>query len=57
VKREDVIKKYKGKYIKFTRIYDYGEKCFIYTVQRAYDEIHEDTTLAEDLETEYEYLR
>lgn len=50
-------KKYKGRYIKVIKTYDYQKSINLYEVIKTYKEIHEDTTLAEDLETPFEYSR
>lgn len=52
--------KYKWRYIDVHKCPDWdrnakGEK--LYEVRRSYKDIHENTTRAEDLETDYEYCR
>ena len=57
---KQVQRKYKGKYIEVCKCPDWdrnekGEK--LYEVRKSYKEIHENTTRAEDLGTDYEYCR
>lgn len=55
--REQVNRRYKGKYIEIYKTYDYSEGCWIYEVRKIYNEIHENTTLGEDVGTGLEYTR
>ena len=55
--KEQVNKKYKGIYIEFSGVYDYIKKQTLYTIFKTYKCIHENTTLGEDVGTEYEYTR
>lgn len=57
MKQSEVNKKYRGKYIDISKIYDYSMREWIYTVNRAYRDIHENTTLGEDVGTDREYTR
>lgn len=52
-----VNKKYKGRYVDFSKRYDYEKKCWVYEVHRTYGTIHENTTLGEDVGTNMEYRR
>lgn len=57
---KQVQKKYKGRYIDVRKCpsWDTNEKDEqLYEVRKAYREIHENTTLAEDLGTEQAYKR
>lgn len=55
--KEQVNKKYKGKYIEVYRTHDYSKQVDIYEVKRVYSKIHENTTRGEDVGTQYEYTR
>lgn len=55
--KEQINKKYKGKYIEIGKTYDYQKQCWIYEVRNVYEVIHENTTLGEDVGTELEYKR
>ena len=55
--KEQIHKKYAGKYIEFSQIYDYENNRWRYDVHNVYKEIHENTTLGEDVGTELEYKR
>lgn len=56
--KEQINKKYKGKYISFTKQYDYNNDCYMYTVTgKATSFIRENTTLGEDVGTVSEYRR
>ena len=49
--------KYQGRYIEVHKQYDYIEGCWMYKVGKSYKEIHENTTLGEDVGTDMEYRR
>lgn len=56
--KSQVNKKYKGKYISFTKTYDYANKQWLYEVnEKTFKEIRENTTLGEDVGTNLEYSR
>ena len=55
--KDQINKKYKGKYIKILKTYDYSKQQYLYEVLKVYKDIHEDTTLGEDVGTELEYCR
>jgi len=55
--KEQVNKKYKGRYIEFTKIKDFNNDIDLYEVGKTYKEIHENTTLGEDVGTPLEYTR
>jgi len=55
--KEQVHKKYKGRYISITKHFDHESDQWLYTVGKTYSEIHEDTTLGEDVGTSDEYRR
>jgi hypothetical protein len=55
--KEQVNKKYKGRYIEFNRTYNYTIGGYEYEVYKTYKDIHENTTLGEDVGTVYEYSR
>jgi hypothetical protein len=55
--KEQINKKYKGKYIEFTSIYDYSKKINIYEVIKVSPTIRENMTLGEDVGTSLEYCR
>lgn len=57
--KEQVNKKYKGKYIEFATIYNYlgRREAPEYVVTRVYKQLHENSTLGEDVGTEWEYRR
>ncbi len=50
--KEQINKKYKGKYVEFYKNFDK-----FYVVRKVYKAIHENTTLGEDVGTEFEYMR
>lgn len=52
-----VNKKYKGRYVSITSRFDYSTGQKMYTVNKTYSDIHEDTTLGEDVGTALEYRR
>jgi hypothetical protein len=57
---QQVQKKYKGKYIEVSKcpFWDTNENGdALYGVRKAYKDIHENTTRAEDLGTPHEYRR
>jgi len=54
---EQINKKYKGKYVEVSYSYDYSEGKNIYTVHKVYKDIHENTTLGEDVGTLLAYTR
>lgn len=55
--QKQVNKKYKGRYVEFTKTYDYTNECWVYEVHKTYRDIHENTTLGEDVGTGLEYTR
>jgi hypothetical protein len=55
--KDEVNKKYRGKYVEIARSYDYIKKCYQYIVLKSYGEIRENTTLGEDVGTPLEYCR
>ena len=55
--KEEVNKKYKGKYIEFRRSYNWETRQDDYEIRKVYRTIHENTTLGEDVGTEWEYNR
>jgi len=55
--KEQVNKKYQGKYVEVRKTYCYEEQRWYYEVLRVYREIHENTTLGEDVGTDNEYRR
>ena len=57
---KQINKRYKGRYIEVSKLPSWdknkkGEQ--LYEVRRAYSQIHENTTLGEDVGTEFEYRR
>ena len=52
-----VNKKYKGRYVEFYSTYDYANQRKLYEIRRTFKEIHENTTLGEDVGTPFEYRR
>jgi hypothetical protein len=54
---EQINKKYKGKYIEVVKSFDYSTKKWMYEVVKTYKQIHENTTLGEDVGTSLEYTR
>jgi len=52
-----VNKKYKDKYVDFYGTYDYTKKQKMYEIRKVYSEIHENTTLGQDVGTAWEYMR
>ena len=55
--KEQVNKKYQGKYVEMYSSYDYKTRKNLYEVRKVYGEIHENTTLGEDVGTSMEYMR
>lgn len=55
--QKQVNTKYKGRYVDFTKQYDYNKQVWEYTIQSAYRSIRENTTLGEDVGTLLEYKR
>lgn len=55
--KEQINKKYQGKYVKIGKTFDTTNKVWMYEVWKTYKEIHEDTTLGEDVGTSLEYRR
>lgn len=55
--KEQVNKKYAGKYIEFYKRYDYDKQIDVYEVRKTYSIIHENTTLGEDVGTSFEFTR
>jgi len=55
--KEQVNRKYKGKYVEIIATYDYSRRAFIYCVLNSYESIRENTTLGEDVGTALEYTR
>lgn len=55
--KEQVNKKYKDKYVEIYKTYDYTNQQWLYEVGKKYKDIHENTTLGQDVGTELEYMR
>lgn len=55
--REQVNRKYAGKYIEIYKTFDYSSHKWLYEVGKVYKEIHENTTRGEDVGTALEYTR
>ena len=55
--KEQVNKKYKGRYVEVSRTRDYQNDINLYEVGKTYKEIHENTTLGEDVGTPMAYRR
>lgn len=55
--KEEVNKKYRGRYVEFQSSYDYSTGKTDYKIIKSYKDIHENTTLGEDVGTEFEYRR
>jgi len=55
--KEQVNKKYRGKYVEFIETYDYTTGKTMYKILNVYKTIHENTTLGEDVGTDLEYCR
>ena len=55
--KEQVNKKYKGRYIEIYKTRDYQNDIDLYEVGKTYKEIHENTTKGEDVGTPFEFRR
>jgi uncharacterized protein YutD len=55
--KEQVNKRFAGRYVEILKTYDYSKGFYLYEVIRAYMTIHENTTLGEDVGTALEYTR
>ena len=55
--KEQVNKKYKGKYIEIYKDYDYKTHQIMYEVRKVHRKVWENTTLGEDVGTDMEYRR
>ncbi len=55
--KEQVNKKYKGRYIEIYQTYDYENQCNLYEVRKTSGVIKENMTLGEDVGTDNEYKR
>lgn len=55
--KEQVNKKFKNFYINICKIYDYEKQKYFYEVRNVYKNIHENTTLGQDVGTNFEYQR
>jgi len=55
--KEQVNKKYRGKYVEFNETYDYTTRKTMYEILNVYSTIRENTTLGEDVGTDMEYCR
>jgi hypothetical protein len=55
--KNEVNKKYRGKYVEIEKSYDHIKKCYEYIVLKSYNKIRENTTLGEDVGTPMEYCR
>jgi hypothetical protein len=55
--KDEVNKKYRGKYVEIAKSYDHIKKCYKYIVLKSYSKIRENTTLGEDVGTPMEYCR
>ena len=55
--KSQVNSRYKGRYIEFYQTYNYQKQCNMYEIRNTFDEIHENTTLGEDVGTRFEYRR
>jgi hypothetical protein len=55
--KEQVNKKYRGKYVEFIETYDYTTGKTMYEILNVYKTIHENTSLGEDVGTDLEYCR
>jgi len=54
---EQIRKKYNDKYIDISKSYNYKTREDVYEVRKVYSEIHENTTLGQDVGTDMEYRR
>ena len=55
--KEQINKKYKGKYIEFYQTFDYSKDIWLYEVRKTSSTIRENMTLGEDVGTSLEYCR
>lgn len=55
--KEQIKRKYKGKYIEVTKEFNYEKKQWEYEIIKTSKNIKENMTLGEDLGTEIEYCR
>jgi len=55
--KKQVNTKYKSRYVDISKTYDYTNQCWMYEVHKTYKNIHENTTLGEDVGTREEYTR
>jgi hypothetical protein len=55
--KQQVNKKYKGKYIEILSTYDYSKRIYMYEVINVSSTIKENMTLGEDVGTDLEYCR
>jgi hypothetical protein len=55
--KEQVNRRYRGRYIEIYQTYDYQNRRDMYKVIKVYKSIHENTTLGEDVGTPLEYTR
>lgn len=55
--RQQVNKKYKGKYVEILKTYDYSLGDYLYEVVKVSSTIRENMTLGEDVGTSLEYCR
>ena len=55
--KEQVNKRYRGRYIEVYSTYDYTNQCKMYRIIRTFGKIHENTTLGEDVGTALAYRR
>jgi len=55
--KHQVNKKYVGRYVDISKTYNYQKQEWEYVVNKSYKEIHENTTLGEDVGTSMEYRR
>ena len=55
--QKEINKKYAGRYIDIGQTYDYQNQCWLYEVRKSFKEIHENTTLGEDVGTLKAYRR
>lgn len=55
--KEQVNRKYAGRYVEFLSRYDYSEKKHYYEIIKTHREIHENSTLGQDVGTSLEYTR
>jgi hypothetical protein len=55
--KQQVNKKYKGKYVEILSTYDYSKGIYMYEVIKVSSTIRENMTLGEDVGTSLEYCR